>query len=160
MDQTLRQLGDLLLGSIPTIILFLVLFVSYRLLLHAPLERVLSERRDKTEGALEKARADIAAAEAKTAEYERALREARLAVFAAQEDRRRRAAEAHAAAIAQARAVAGAQVQEAKAALEKEIAASKVSLSAEGERLATEVIQSIFKQVGAVQAPATGGTAR
>ena len=160
MDQTLRQLGGLLLGSIPTIILFLVLFASYRFLLHGPLERVLSERRDKTEGALEKARADIAAAEARTAEYEKALREARLAVFNAQEERRQRVAEARAAAVTDARKVADAQVREAKEALEKEIAASKVSLRAEGERLATEVIESIFKQVAAVQTPATGGPLR
>jgi F-type H+-transporting ATPase subunit b len=157
MDETLRQLGGLLLGSIPTIVLFLVLFVAYRSLVHAPLERVLSERHSKTEGALDKARADIAAAEAKTAEYEKALREARLMLFKAQEQRRQKAAEARARAAAQARSLADEQVRAAKAALEKEVAASKLSLQAEGERLATEVIQSIFKQVGAVQAPATGG---
>jgi F-type H+-transporting ATPase subunit b len=156
MDETLRQLGGLLLGSIPTIILFVVLFFAYRTIVHVPLERVLSERRNKTEGALDRARADIAAAEAKTAEYEKALREARLMLFKVQEERRKKAAEARVAAVAQARAVAEAQVCEARAALEKEVADSKLSLQAEGERLATEVIQSIFRQVGAVQAPATG----
>jgi F-type H+-transporting ATPase subunit b len=156
MDETLKQVGGLLLGSIPTIILFVVFFVAYRFLVHTPLARVLSERRDKTEGALDKARADIAAAEAKTAEYEKALREARLLVFKARETRRQKAMDLRGEMIAEARGVADTQVREAKAALEKEVAVSKGSLEAESERLATEVIQAIFKQVGAVQAPAGG----
>lgn len=156
MEETLRQLGSLALGSIPTIVLFLLLFVAYRALVHRPLERTLSERRDKTEGALERARADIAAAEAKTAEYEHALREARLAVFRAQESRRQKALDNRAAALAEARARAEAQVRDAKAAIQRETAESKGTLQAEGERLATEVIESIFRQVGAVS-PAGGG---
>lgn len=158
MDEILRQLGGLLLGSIPTIVLFLILFVAYRSLVHAPLTRVLSERHDKSEGALEKARADIAAAEAKAAEYERALREARMSLFKAQEAKRQKALETKTALIAEARSLAEAQVREAKAGIEKEVAASKLTLEAESERLATEVIHQIFKQVGAVQTPATGGS--
>jgi F-type H+-transporting ATPase subunit b len=158
MDETLKQVGGLLLGSIPTIVLFLILFAAYKWLVHVPLTRVLSERRDKTEGALDKARADIAAAEAKTAEYEKALREARLVVFKAREARRQKAMDLRAQMIAEARAVADAEIREAKAALEKQVADSKVGLQAESERLATEVIHTIFKQVGAVQVPAGGGS--
>lgn len=157
MDETLRQLGELLLGSIPTIILFLVLYVSYVALVHKPLEAVLAERRSKTEGALEKARADVAAAEARTAEYEQRMREARLAVFRAQEVRRKQALDARAAAIAEARSHAEAQVKQARAAIQQDMAASKQSLQAEAERLASEVIQSIFRQVGTAQYPVGGG---
>ena len=78
MEQTLRQLGELLLGAIPTIVLFLILLGSYRLILHNSLENTLMLRRERTEGAMAKARADISAAEAKTTEYENALRDARL----------------------------------------------------------------------------------
>ena len=81
MDEILKQLGGLLLGSIPTIILFLVLFASYRSLVHVPLTKVLAERRTRTEGASGKARADMAAAEARTAEYEQRVREARAQRF-------------------------------------------------------------------------------
>ncbi len=85
MDQTLRQVGELLLGSIPTIILLLLLYGIYVVLVHRPLGKVLAERRSKTEGAVEKARADIASAEARTAEYEQRLREARAVIFKSQE---------------------------------------------------------------------------
>jgi F-type H+-transporting ATPase subunit b len=156
MEDTLSQLGGLVVGSIPTIVLFLLLFLAYRSLVHAPLENVLSERRSKTEGALEKARADIAAAEAKTAEYELALRDARLKLFKWQEARRQSALDARMSIIAKARAAAEEQVREARATIETEVAESKIRLQGESERLASEVIQSIFRQVGAVQSPAGG----
>ena len=69
MDQTLKQLGELLLGSIPTIVFLVLLYFFYRVLVHTPLSKVLAERHSLTEGAVQRARADIAAAEAKTAEY-------------------------------------------------------------------------------------------
>jgi F-type H+-transporting ATPase subunit b len=81
MDDTLQQLGELLLGSVPTVIMLAVLYALYTVIVHKPLQRVLAERRSKTEGAVEKSRADIAAAEARTTEYEQRLREARAAVF-------------------------------------------------------------------------------
>ena len=68
MDETFRQISELLLGSIPTIIFFLLLFGLYTVLVHKPLVRVLAERRARTQGAIEKARADIALAEKRTAE--------------------------------------------------------------------------------------------
>ncbi|MGB8985314.1 MAG: hypothetical protein WCC37_01660, partial [Candidatus Sulfotelmatobacter sp.] len=77
MDQTLRQLGELLLGAVPTVILLALLYVVYTTVVHKPLGRVLDERRSKTEGAVEKAKADIAAAEARTSEYQLRLRDAR-----------------------------------------------------------------------------------
>src|SRR3984957_685399 len=103
MDETLRQLGELLLGSVPTVILLALLYALYTMIVHKPLQHVLAERRSKTEGAVEKSRADIAAAEARTAEYEQKLREARAAVFRAQEAKRQAARQARANAVAQAR---------------------------------------------------------
>ena len=44
MDETLRQLGELLLGSVPTIILFALLYLLYTLIVHKPLTKVLAER--------------------------------------------------------------------------------------------------------------------
>src|ERR1041385_7151905 len=120
MDETLRQVGGLLLGSIPTIIFFLLLFGLYTVLVHKPLARVLSERHARTAGAIEKARADIASSEARTAEYEQKLKEARLALFKAQEGRRAQSAQRRAAALADARAKARAHVDQARAEIERD----------------------------------------
>jgi F-type H+-transporting ATPase subunit b len=157
MDETLRQLGELLLGSVPTIILFLVAYLSYRFIVHGRLEQVLQERYARTEGAVEKARADVAAAEAKTAEYEQRLREAKMAIFKAQEARRQQALQARAAAIAEARAVAGAEVNQARARLQQEVSAAKAQLQPQAERLADDVIRTILKPVAIAQYPAGGG---
>lgn len=155
MDETLRQIGELLLGSVPTIIFFLLLFVFYTVLVHKPLARVLAERHARTQGAIEKARADVATAEARTAEYEQRLRDARLAMFKAQEARRGRAAQARAEALADARKSAQAQVEQARAAIEGDKKVAMTSLEAEAGKLASEIIRTILDPTLA-PAPAGG----
>src|ERR1039458_2013288 len=125
MDQTLKQVGELLLGAVPTAVLLLLLYAIYSALLHQPLKRVLEQRRERTEGAFLKARADIAAAEARTQDYEQRLREALLAIFKAQEVRRQQAQQARADAVLQARTRAHEQVREARAAMEQDTAAAR-----------------------------------
>lgn len=149
MDDTLRQLGGLLLGSVPTVILLLLLYAVYTVVVHKPLSRVLAERRAKTEGAIEKARADVAAAEARTAEYEQRLHEARVAVFRNLEARRQAALQARAAAVARARAKAQEQVKQARASIEQEKISAQESLQAESARLASEIIRRVLRPVAA-----------
>jgi F-type H+-transporting ATPase subunit b len=149
MDQTLHQLGELLLGSIPTVILLTLLYALYSTIVHKPLQRVLAERRSKTEGAVEKSRADIAAAEARTAEYEQRLREARAAVFKAQEARRQAALQVRANAVAQARSRAQAQVQAARQDVEKDKEAAQAGLQGEASSLANEIVRRVLQPVGA-----------
>jgi len=86
---------------------------------------VLDERHSRTEGAVEKSKADIAAAEARTSEYELRLREARATLFHAQEARRKAALDARTAAMNEARTKAQQQVQAAKADIEKDRAAAQ-----------------------------------
>lgn len=151
MDETLRQLGELLLGSIPTVILMTLLYALYTTVVHKPLGRVLEQRRAKTEGAIEKSRADIAAAEARTAEYEQRLREARAAVFRAQEARRQAAIELRAKAVAQARQRAHGQVQAAKADIQKDHDAALGGLQAEAQALAAEIMRRVLEPAGAAR---------
>jgi F-type H+-transporting ATPase subunit b len=156
MDETLKQVGELLLGSIPTIVFMVLLYGIYTALVHKPLVKVLADRRGKTEGAVEKARADIAAAEARTAEYEQRLREARMMVFKNQEALRQQALQARAEALAETRNRAQAQVEQARTAIEKDKAAAQAGLQAESGALATEIIRIVLRP-GRSQAPAGGG---
>jgi F-type H+-transporting ATPase subunit b len=155
MDETLKQIGELLLGSIPTIIFFVLLYGLYVVIVHKPLAKVLAERHARTQGAIEKARTDIATAEARTAEYEKRLRDARLALFKAQEARRARAAQARAEAVSEARKRAQAQVEEARAAIEGDKKVAMSSLDAEVGRLAAEIIRTVL-QPALSSAPAGG----
>jgi F-type H+-transporting ATPase subunit b len=147
MDQTLRQLGELLLGAVPTVILLTLLYALYSVIVHKPLRRTLEERHNKTEGAIEKSRADIAAAEARTAEYEQKLREARASVFRTQEARRQAALQARANAVTDARTKAESQVQAAKKAIEADRVAAEGTLQKEAAALAGEIVRRVLQPV-------------
>src|SRR6266481_4536506 len=148
MDEILGQLGGLLLGSVPTIVFIVLLYLIYTAVVHKPLVAVLAERRSRTEGAIEKARADIAQSEARMADYEQRLREARMTVFKSQEARRQQALQGRAAAVAEARSRAQAQVEQARAAIEQDKTAAQTSLQAGSGMLAAEIIRTVLQPAG------------
>jgi F-type H+-transporting ATPase subunit b len=149
MDQTLRQLGELLLGAVPTVILLAGLYILYTFLVHRPLTAVLAERRSRTQGAMEKARSDIAAAEARTADYEQRLREARQKVFKNQEARRQQASQARNQLVNEARARAQEQVKQARAGMEEDKKAAMSKLESEAARLATDIVRTVLRPMAA-----------
>jgi len=151
MNQTLQQLRELLLGAVPTVILLALLYALYKQIVHKPLRRVLEERRSRTEGAVEKSRADIAAAEARTTEYEQRLREARASVFRAQEARRQAALQARTNAVKEARNRAQAQVQAAKKGIEADRASAQAGLQGDVAALAEEIIRRVLEPAGAAR---------
>jgi F-type H+-transporting ATPase subunit b len=144
MEETLQQLRILLLGSIPTILLFLLIVICYRVLVYGPLTRVLKERRERTEGAIEQANAAIAAAAAKTQEYEAQLRAARGKIFAARQARQQQWAKEKDAAIAAAQEAAHRQVQEAKDTLAKQASAAHQTMAGSIDQLAGEILDAIL----------------
>jgi F-type H+-transporting ATPase subunit b len=151
MDDILGQLKELLLGSVPTVILLALLYALYSAIVHKPLQRVLEERRSKTEGAVEKSRTDIAAAEARTAEYEQKLREARAVVFRAQEAKRQAILQARTNALNEARSKAQAQVQAAKKDIENDRADAEAGLPADAAALAQEIVRRVLQPAGAAR---------
>jgi F-type H+-transporting ATPase subunit b len=145
MDQTLRQLGELLLGAVPTVILLATLYLLYTFLVHRPLTAVLAERRRRTLGAMEKARADIAGAEARTADYEQRLREARQKVFKNQEARRQQATQSRTQAVDQSRTRAQEQVNQARAGMEEDKQQAMSKLQSDAARLATDIVRTVLR---------------
>lgn len=149
MDQIARQLGELLLGAVPTALLLALFYFLYAVLVHRPLTAVLAERRARTEGALENARADIAAADARTADYEQRLREARLKIFKNLEARRQQAMQLRADAAAQARARSQEQVKAARASIELDKLQAMAKLQSDAEQLAREIVGIVMRPVAA-----------
>ncbi len=145
MQQTVRQLGELLLGAVPTVILLMILNPLYVSRSPAPLTAVLAERRRRTQGAMEKARADIAAAEGRTAEYEQRLREARQKVFKNQEARRQQATQLRSQAVNEARARAQDQVKQARVGIEEDKRQAMSKLQSDAGRLATEIVRTVLR---------------
>jgi len=147
MSDVFSQLGNLLLRAIPTVFLFASVWFAYRTILDGKLTEVLAERRERTEGAMEKARADIAAADARSAEYERRIREARAAMYTAQEARRRKQLEAKVAAVAEARKAAQARAQSAGEELNDELARAKAQLHAKVDSFVGQIVAKVLERV-------------
>ena len=150
MDEILRQVGTLLIAAIPTALGLLVVWAGYRFIVHGKLQQVLDQRHALTEGAIQKAQQEIAAAEARTANYEQRVREARAQIYQQQQAYRQRVLEQRNAALAAARKQAGDMVKQARAALEKDVLAAKTSLEQQANVLADQVIEQVLRPAAAV----------
>lgn len=149
MDAILRQIGELLVNSIPTIISVLILWTGYRFIVHGKLRQVLEQRHALTEGAIERARQEIAVAEKRTAEYEQRVREARTQIYKTQQASRLRVMDERNAALAESRQRAGEMVKKARAVLEAETTAAKSALEQQANVLADQVIARILQPAAA-----------
>ena len=149
MDVILRQIGELLVKSIPTIIFMLILWTAYTLLVHKKLQQVLAQRHALTEGAIEQAQQEIAIAEKRTAEYEQRVRDARSHIYKTQQANRQRVMDERNAALAESRKNAGEMVKQARAALEKDTIQAKAALEQQANVLADQVIATVLKPAAA-----------
>jgi F-type H+-transporting ATPase subunit b len=144
MQEIIQQLGTLMLGAVPTALLFIVLVLAYQFLVQGPLTATLKERRARTEGAIEEANKAIAQAEAKAAEYAAKLREARSAVLKNREQRIKQWNAERDAALDAARKASGFKVGQAKAELEAEAAHARQAIQASAADLANQVVRAVM----------------
>ena len=144
MDEILRQLVPLLIGSVPTILIFIFLVISYKFILHEPLLKMLAERRLRTAGAVERAQAAIAAADAKTQEYEAKLRAARAEIYRARENRVKAWTAERESALNDTRQVARTRAIAEKAAIEAQAAASRLDIERAADGLAADILRAVL----------------
>jgi F-type H+-transporting ATPase subunit b len=144
MGLLLQQLGGLVLGSVPTMILFLITLAAYRLLVHVPLKKVLRERYARTQGAIEKAAIAIAAAERKTAEYEERIRVARAGIFRERHERLHVVHVESEIALAESRAAAQERVGNAMVAIEESATAARLQMEGMLAGLTADVLRAVL----------------
>ena len=144
MEETLRQLGGILLRAVPTFILVVLLHLYLKFIFFKPMERVLRQRYDATEGARKLAEESIARASQKAAEYEAALRAARADTYKEMEQLQRKLHDDRAASVKEARAQADAAVAHAKAALSAEVETLKKNLGSQSDTLADRIASKIL----------------
>jgi F-type H+-transporting ATPase subunit b len=149
LDLILHQLTDLFLRSIPTAVLFLLLLGAYRMLVHAPLIKVLAERRERTTGAMERAEAAIRQADARAQEYEAKLWAARAEIFHAREQRMQAMQRERERVLEEARHAAHERVRIARAGLEGEAAEARATLDSKADSLAAEILRVIVPSAAA-----------
>jgi len=144
MDVILQQLGGILLRALPTFFLVLLLHFYLKHAFFRPLERVLQKRYEATEGARKLAEASLEKASAKAAEYEAAIRAARMEIYQDQERFRRKMQEERSAALQKSRASAESAVKQAKTELAADVDQARQALGRESEALANQIAASIL----------------
>jgi F-type H+-transporting ATPase subunit b len=144
MDQILNQLGGLVLGSVPTMVLFILLLAAYAFLVRRPLDRVLAERRARTSGAIEQAKRAIAAAEAETAKYEEKLRAARAEIFHLRDQRVKQWNAEREAALGLVRQHTHDRVRGAKQEIEQSAHEARLQIAAVSEELSSKIINAVL----------------
>lgn len=152
MQDIFQQLQGFFIGAVPTSLLFIVLVLAYQFLVQGPLMATLTERRARTEGAVEAAHKAIEKADARAAEYDAKLRQARAEIFRAREERIKLWSAERDAALDAARKAAGARVGQSKAELEQEVEKARTLLHASVSELASQVVHAVL--------PATAGGTR
>ena len=144
MQEIIQQVGSFLLGAVPTMILFVVLVIAYQILVQGPLTATLNERRARTTGAIEDAEKAIEKAEARAAEYDQKLRQARSAVYKAREQRVKQWNAEREAALDTARKASGVKVNQARVELEAEAVAARKTIQASAADLANQVVRAVL----------------
>jgi len=144
MQLILQQVGTLFLGSIPTILLFIVMVLSYQFLVQGPLTATLKRRHELTQGALEDAQKAIADAEAKASEYAEKLRQARAEVYKVREQRVKQWNAERDAALESARKLSSVKVSQAKASLEAEAGTARQTIQGSVGELASQVVRAVL----------------
>ena len=149
MEQTLHDLGGLLLKAVPTIVLLLVVYAYLRWMFFRPLEKVLAERKQATAGTHEKAEALLRKADETAVAIENKLRSAREAVYQEQEQARHRWMSDQAAQLEQARHSAREMIHQAETQLQAEAAAAKRELAATADSLAEQITRTLLERTTA-----------
>jgi F-type H+-transporting ATPase subunit b len=142
--EILNQLGGLVLGSVPTMIFFILLVLAYNVLVQGPLMRTLEERKARTSGAVEQARGAISAAEAETAVYEAKLRAARADIASAREHRLQQWQKERDAALAAARDASQAKIRGAKVEIEASAATAKLQIEGATAQLSDSILNAVL----------------
>lgn len=144
MDVILNQLGGLVLGSVPTMILFVLLVISYGLLVRRPLDRLLAERRKRTTGAVEQARGAIAAAEAETTVYEDKLRKAKAEIFQARDQKLKEWNAEREAAIDEVRKATQQRILVAKQEIEQSAVTARTQIDGMSAELSSRILAAVL----------------
>jgi F-type H+-transporting ATPase subunit b len=145
MDKILGQLIDLLLGAVPTMVILVFLYAFLRIVFFNPLDKLLKERHDATEGREAEAQRSIAAAEAKAREYDRAFETARGEIVKMREGTRQAAVAARAAMVEKARAAAAEKLGAAHNAIDADVMAARTQLGSQSQQLAESITEAILR---------------
>jgi len=142
--EIVNQLGELFLAAVPTVIIVFLFYLFMRWSFFHPMERVLTERHKRAEGARIEAEASRVAVQEKLRTYNDAMKKGRVEIFAEQESQRRRTLDERQATINAARAAAQTALLEAKKGIAADVKAARVELEQSKDNLANDIAEAIL----------------
>jgi F-type H+-transporting ATPase subunit b len=145
MQEIVRQLGELFLQAVPTVLIVLAFYLILRSLFFKPLLKVMAERELRTAGAQKAAEDAQAAAAEKAKQYQEALRQARAQVYGEQEAARKKLLDDRASILREARARAAAEVAAGKDRVARELAVARRDVEGTAGQLAEEIARRFLQ---------------
>jgi len=158
--EIVNQLGALFLSAVPTVIIVFLFYFFMRWSFFGPLERVLSERHKRAEGAKVEAEASREAVREKLRSYNSSMKTARAEIFTEQESERRRTLDQRQTTINNARAAAQTALQEAKKNLAAEVKAAQTELEQSSAVLADQIAEAVLAGMPSEPGSSPGREAR
>jgi len=146
MNVLLDELGQLALKALPTVILLILLHLYLKWMFYRPLDSVLRERYEATGGAREAAAESVRIADAKAAEYDEALRQARSELLKTQEEARLRLRLHQSEEIAKMRRHNEGLVLAVRAEISAEVELARQNLEAETDALAEQIVGVLLER--------------
>jgi F0F1-type ATP synthase membrane subunit b/b' len=144
MDKTLHDLGGIVLEGLPTFFLLVILAFFVKHFYLKPLEKVLAERHRLTEGARKAAEESLQNADSKIGEYQKALSEARAAIYKEQAEFLSKLHEEQSAKIQEVRTASERQIAAMKLSFAHESTIARESLAAQSDALAGQIADAIL----------------
>jgi F-type H+-transporting ATPase subunit b len=129
---------------IVVLVLFIILVFLLNRLLFRPIGRVLDERQTITEGATNEARAARRMYDARLADYEASIRQARAEGYQRAEQERAAALDARRRVIDEAKAQAHEQIERAKQEIEQQVVRARTALEAESRQIAERISRTVL----------------
>ncbi|HUO33949.1 MAG TPA: hypothetical protein VMU43_03060 [Candidatus Acidoferrum sp.] len=140
------------MSATPTVIIVFLFYLFMRWAFFGPIERAMSERHKRIEGARAEAAEVEAAASREMDAYNEALRKARAEIFVEQEKQRQAVLDERARLLKAMRARTAEEAEAAKKRIEEELAAARAQLEREMPALGNEIARAILQG-----SPAGGG---
>jgi F0F1-type ATP synthase membrane subunit b/b' len=141
-----RQLGELFLQAMPTVILVFLFYLFLRSAFFKPIDHALQERQRRIEGAREEAAAAQAAAKQELDAYSEALKKAQGEIYLEQEAARQAALDERAKLLKAMRNRAQETVQAAKKRIAAELEAANAQLRTQTPELASQIARIILEK--------------
>jgi F-type H+-transporting ATPase subunit b len=141
-----HQLGELFLGAVPTVIIFLLFYLFLRWAFFTPIQRAMAERKALIEGARAEAVKLEAEARNELDSYHQALKSALAKIFEEQEHARQAVLDERGQLLKAMRHRSQEEVNEAKKKITADLAAARAEIERQAPALANDIARAILER--------------